>query len=186
MYRCSREGKQWQPQRRSQTTHLSTMQPGPKRVRLVCPLCNGPHALDTSATRQVWCPCAPGDGPLGPTPRGPLTSSTYIPSTPPNSMINSGGLLSGTDALDHRCCCGLLQAAAGCCWFRCWCCYFCLLFSRTRRVRFCRNWLGGIKFLSLLLFTTTSTLLLLLLLLQLIFQVRISFTNAQEHSIPTY
>ena len=115
MYRCSREGKQWQPQRRSQTTHLSTMQPGPKRLRVVCPLCNGPHALDTSATRQVWCPCAPGDGPLGPTPRGPFTSSTYIPSTPPNSMINSGGLLSGTDALDRRCCCGLLQAAAGCC-----------------------------------------------------------------------
>ena len=111
------------------------MQPGPKRLRVVCPLCNGPHALYTSATRQIWCPCAPGDGPLGPTPRGPLTSSTYIPSTPPNSMINSGGLLSGTDALDHRCCCGLLQAAAGCFWFRCWCCYFCLLFSRTRRVR---------------------------------------------------
>jgi len=41
---------------------------------------------------------------LGPTPRGPFTSST------------SGGLLSGTDALDHRSCCGLLlQAAAGCC-----------------------------------------------------------------------
>ena len=84
-------------------------------MRVVCPLRNGPHAMDMSATRQVWCPCAPGGGPLGPTPRGPFTSSTYIPSTPPNSMINSGGLLSGTDALDRRCCCGLLQAAAGCC-----------------------------------------------------------------------
>ena len=100
-------------------------------------------------------------------------------------MINSGGLLSGTDALDHHCCCGLLQAAVGCCWFRCWCCYFRLLLGHVGCVR-CRNWLGGIRFLSLLLFTTTSTLLLLLLLLKIIFQVRISFTNAQERSIPTY
>ena len=50
----------------------------------------------------------------------------------------------------------------------------------------CRNWLGGIRFSSLLVFTTTSTLLLFLLLLKIMFQVRNSFTNAQERSIPTY
>ena len=61
-------------------------------------------------------------------------------------------------------------------------CYFSGLFRCVR----CRNWLGGIRFLSLLLFATTSTLLLLLLLLKIILQARISFTNAQERSIPTY
>ena len=159
------------------------MPPGPKRLRVVCPLRNGPHAMDMSATRQVWCPCALGGGPLGPTPRGPFTSSTYIPSTPPNSMINSGGLLSGTDALDHRCCCRLLRAAAGSAAGAATS-VFCFpgLVGCVR----CRNWLGGIRFSSLLVFTTTSTLLLFLLLLNLLFQVRNSFTNAQERSIPTY
>ena len=80
-------------------------------------------------------------------------------------------------------CCGLLRAAAGSAAGAATS-VFCFpgLVGCVR----CRNWLGGMRFSSLLVFTTTSTLLLFLLLLNLLFQVRNSFTNAQERSIPTY
>ena len=80
-------------------------------------------------------------------------------------------------------CCGLLRAAAGSAAGAATS-VFCFpgLVGCVR----CRNWLGGIRFSSLLVFTTTSTLLLFLLLLNFLFQVRNSFTNAQERSIPTY